>query len=75
MEIINTQRLKGYDVTLIKFDDSGLPREEKSPYEVQISKKPYDRVTEYDGFYKTKRIGLQVYKKVIKEIENGEYEN
>lgn len=67
MDIIKTKRLKGYDITLIYF-------EEIKGYEVQISKKPYEEITDTDGIYTYKKDGLKVWSAVIKEIKEGKYE-
>ena len=66
MEIIQTKRFKGYDVTLIYFPDI-------KEYEIQISKKPYDEITDTDGFYGDKKIAEEVYDVIIKEIKEGTY--
>ncbi len=57
----------GYDVTLVRFD-------EPKGYEVQISRKPYSEITDDDGIYSTLKDGLKVWRAILKEIKNGEYE-
>ena len=67
MEVIKTKRLMGYDVTLIRFEDP-------KGYEVQISKDPYNEITDTDGVYTTLKAGLEVWRAVIKEIKDGVYD-
>ncbi len=67
MEVIKTKRYMGYDVTLVRFGDP-------KGYEVQISRKPYDEITDYFGTYTTLKKGLKIFGVVIKAIKNEEYE-
>ena len=67
MDIIKTKRTKGYDITLIYFEDT-------KGYEIQISRKPYEEITDFDGLYSTKKAGLRVFNIIVKEIETGYYD-
>ena len=69
MEIIKTKRINGYDFTLIYFKYA-------KGYEIQISKKPYNELTDIDGFYTNKKIALKVYNQILKNwIKNKILEN
>ena len=66
LEIIKTKRIKGYDVTLIRFDNPKF-------YELQISKKPYDEITDYYDEFSTLKDGLIIWRGIVKQIKNGVY--
>lgn len=63
MDIIKTNRVNGFDITLIYFEDI-------KGYEIQISARPYNEITETDGTYTNKKIALEVYNKILKEKLN-----
>ena len=67
MEVIKTKRLGGYDVTLIRYGSPNI-------YEVQISKDPYDEITDYYNEFSTLKDGLKIWSKIVKEIKNGVYD-
>ena len=66
MEIIKRERLNGYDIILVRFDNPKF-------YEVMIAKKPYKVITESYDEFNTLKDGLKIWRTIRKEIKNGVY--